>query len=188
MAKTIVTVDEVLAEMTASENEKGNFNYNRFSKKNFNKLLKTVINDVNFKTTVAHVKKGELESVEEIEVSKDFRKFVKKILEKFGVDKSESEKILSEDFQIDNVDGLYEFIATVIYLYIERGNQFAFLDKEDFKGSIGIKKNKKSTKTVSSHSPQTGEFLGDFEITKDDHKTLVVKSTCPKYLKKRQKK
>ena len=70
MSKVTVNVDEVLAEISAKEKEDGKFQYNRFSKKNFNKLLKAVLNDTKFKTTVAHVKKGELESVEEIEVSK----------------------------------------------------------------------------------------------------------------------
>lgn len=184
----IISVDEVLKEMTATRNEKGNFNYNRFNKKNFEKLMKTMLNDPNFKTEVAHVKKGELESVEEIEVSKGFRKFCQHIIEKSGVDKQESERILSEEFTFDNVSGLYEFFATAIYLYIEQGNKFDFIPKKDFKGSIYIKDVDKSSKTTSAYSPQTRDYLGDFEITKDKHKVLVVKSSCPAYLKKRTKK
>lgn len=187
MAKTIISVDEVLAEITATKKENGDWNYNRFNKKNFEKLMKAMINDADFKTQVAKVKKGELDSVEEIEVSKGFRKFVKKVVEKFGVDKTESEKILTSDFTIDNVEGLYEFFATAMYLYIEKGNRFDLIPKKDFKGSVALKKVKKSSKTSAAHSPQTREYLGDFEVTKEEHDVLVVKSSCPSYLKSRKK-
>lgn len=187
MAKNVISVKEVLAEMAATRKENGNFNYNRFNKKNFEKLMKTMLNDPDFKTQVAHAKKGELESVEEIEVTKEFRKFCKRIIEKSGVDKKESERILTDEFMFDNVSGLYEFFATALYLYIEQGNRFDLLPKKDFKGSIAIKENKKSSKTSAAHSPQTREYLGDYEVTKDAHKVLVVKSSCPSYLKSRKK-
>ena len=186
MAK-VISVKEVLEEMSATRKKDGKFNYNRFNKKNFEKLMKAMLNDPNFKTEVAHVKKGELDSVEEIEVSKNFRKFCQRIIEKSGVDKKESERILSDEFVFDNVSGLYEFFATAMYLYIEKGNRFDLLPKKDFKGSICIKEEKKSSKVTAAHSPQTREYLGDFEISKDDHKILAVKSTCPSYLKSRKK-
>ena len=113
MAK-VVSVKEVLEEMSASRKKDGKFNYNRFNKKNFEKLMKAMLNDPNFKTEVAHVKKGELDSVEEIEVSKNFRKFCQRIIEKSGVDKKESERILTDEFMFDNVSGLYEFFATAM--------------------------------------------------------------------------
>lgn len=187
MAKTIISVNEVLQEMSASKKENGTFSYNRFNKKNFEKLMKAMLNDPNFKTEVARAKNGELDSVEELEVSKEFRKFCKRIIEKAGVDKAESERILSEEFQFDNVSGLYEFFATALYLYIEKGNRFDFIPKKDFKGSIILKEVKKSSKTSAAHSPQTREYLGDFEVTKDAHKVLSVKSSCPGYLKSRKK-
>jgi hypothetical protein len=187
MAKTVISVQEVLAEMTATRKENGDFNYNRFNKKNFEKLMKAMLNDPKFTTQVAKVKNGELDSVEEIEVSKGFRKFCKKVIEKSGVDKNESERILSEEFTFDNVEGLYEFFATAMYLYIEKGNRFDLIPKKDFKGSISLKNVKKSTKTSSAYSPQTREYLGDYEITRDEHKELSVKTSCPDYLKTRKK-
>lgn len=186
MAKEIISVEEVLNEMTATRKENGTFNYNRFNKKNFEKLMKAMLNDPNFKTEVVKAKKDDME-IEEIEVSKGFRKFCKKIIEKAGVDKAESERILSEEFTFDNVSGLYEFFATAIYLYIERGNKFDLLPKKDFKGSVCLKEVSKSSKTAPARSPQTGEYLGDFETTKEAHKVLTVKSSCPSYLKKRVK-
>ena len=187
MSKTIVSVEEVLNEMSAKRKEDGDFNYNRFNKKHFEKLMKAMLNDPNFKTKVVHAKNKEIESIEEIEVSKEFRKFCKRIIEKAGVDKAESERILSEEFTFDNVSGLYEFFATALYLYIEKGNRFDLLPKEDFKGSIKIKEVKKSSKVSSARSPQTKEYLGDFEVTKESHKVLSVKSSCPDWLKSRRK-
>ena len=183
----IVPVKEVLAEMTASDKENGKINYNRFNKKNFEKLMKAMLNDKDFSTQVAKVKKGELDTVEEIQVSQGFRKFCKKVLEKFGVDKKESEKILTEEFSFDNVEGLYEFFATAMYLYIKAGNRFDLIPKKDFKGSISMKHVKKSVKTIHARSPQTGDSLGDWEIEDEDHDILITKSSCPKYLKKRKK-
>ena len=183
---SVLTVKEVLEEISATRKENGSFNYNRFNKKNFEKLMKAMLNDPNFKTEVAKVKDNNLE-IEEIEVSKEFRKFCKRVIEKAGVDKAESERILSEEFTFDNVSGLYEFFATAMYLYIEKGNRFDLIPKKDFKGSVSLKEVAKSTKTSAAHSPQTREYLGDFEVTKEAHKVLTIKSSCPKYLKTRKK-
>lgn len=183
----VLSVNEVLAELSAPTKESGKFQYNRFNKKSFNKLLKAMLNDPNFETTVAHVKGGQLDSVEKIRVTENFRKFCKKVIEKFGVDKAEAAKVLGEDFTFDNVEGLYEFFATAIYLYIEKGNRFDLLPKEDFKGSLALKNVGESTKTTSAHSPQSREYLGDFETKKGAHKVLVVKSSCPSFLKQRRK-
>ena len=184
----IVTVDEVLAEMQASKKENGNVIYNRFNKKNFEKLMKAMLNDINFTTQIARVKNGELASVEDIEVSKGFRKFCRRVIEKSGIDKTESERIMTDEFVFDNVEGLYEFFATAMYLYIQAGNRFDLIPKKNFKGSIALKKVGKSTKTAEAFSPQTRESLGFFETTKDAHEELVVKTGCPAYLKKRMKK
>lgn len=187
MSKNIITVEEVLNEMRATRKDNGDYNYNRFNKKNFEKLMKTMLNNPDFTTQVVKVKSGEISSIEDIEVSKNFRKFCKKVIEKSGVDKNESERILTDEFMFDSVDGLYEFFATAMYLYIESGNRFDLLPKKEFKGSVSMKHVKKSSKTVAVHSPQTREHLGDFEVTKEDHDVLVVKSSCPSYLRNKRK-
>ena len=181
-----VTVEDVLAEMKASRGDDGKIKYKRFNKGNFEKLLKTMLNSPEFTTQVAKAKKDDV-TIEDLEVTKGFRKFCKRILEKSGVDKKESERILTDEFMFDNVSGLYEFFATAIYLYIEAGNRFDFIPKKDFKGSILLKDVDKTTKTTSIHSPQTKEYMGDYEITKQKHKVLGVKSSCPAYLKDRRK-
>lgn len=184
--KKVVKVSEVLDEITAKKNDKGETIYNRFSKKMFNKLLKAMLNDAEFKTTVANVKKNNLESVDEIAVSQGFREFIRKVLEKVGIDAAESKVVLSNDFTFDDVDGLYEFFATAIYLFIEKGNRFDLLPKEDFKGSIYLMDVDETITISDAKSPQTHEPLGTFQITKKKHKKLGVKSSCPAYLKDRK--
>lgn len=187
MAKEILTVDEVLAKISADKKEDGSFVYNRFSKKNFETLMLAMLNDPQFETEVARAKDGQLDTVEKIEVTKKFRKFCRKIIEKCGVDSKESERIMTDEFTFTNVDGLYEFFATAMYLYMSKGNRFDLIPKKDFKGSISMKKVGKTVKTGPAHSPRTREYLGDYETTKDEHFVLVAKSSCPAWLKKREK-
>ena len=186
MAK--LTVNDVLKEMTSGTNAKGKKLYNRFNRKNFEKLLTTMLNDPKFTTKVASVKKGELASVEEIAVSEKIRKWCRKLVEKAGIDSSESAVVMGEDFEVPNMDGFYEFIATAIWLYMEQGNQFDFLPREDFKQtSIVVKDVDPSTKVREARNPATGESLGKYEYSTGKHKKLVVKSSgAPKWLQTRK--
>ena len=187
MAKSVVSVQEVLEEIKAKTNAKGNVVLNRFNKKKFEKLIKAMVNDPNFKTQVAVVKKGQLESVEEIEVSKNFRKFIQHVVEKAGIDKAESGKVLDAGFTIDKAEGIYEFMATAMWLYMEQGNRFDLLPKENFKGSLYVKNIDKSKKHSKAYHPKTRELLGEFEVEREAHRTIAIKSGCPSYLRKRKK-
>lgn len=174
-------VAEVLAEITP---EKGTA---RFSKKSFNKLLTAMINDTEFATQVAVVKNKELAEVKEIFVGKDFRKFLKGVLVKAGMDKADAGVVMDPSFQIDNVDGLYEFIATVVYEYMDASNRFEFLPKEDFHGSMCLR-TKPAAKTNSRvRNPQTNEDLGLWERETKAYKILSCSSPAPDYLTTRKK-
>ena len=177
------TVNEVLQTMT---NETGK---NRFNKKNFTTLMTALANDTEFITRVAKVRNSEIDVIEKITVSKGFREFCKKILEKAGVDKHESVIALSDSFEFTNSDfnGFYEFIETAIYEYMNSGNTFEFLPREDFKGSISIKDVPEKTTVAEAFSPKDRTSLGTYETTKKKHKELVAKSTCPAWLKDRKK-
>lgn len=183
----VLTVKEALATMQAKTNDNGKIVINRFNKKNFNTLMTALANDVDFTTQVAKVKKGELDSLENVMVTKEFRKWCKKLIEKMGVDKTESEKVLSADFVIPDMDGLYEFFATALYEYIAAGNQFDFLPKEDFKGSIYIKNVDEKVTVSDAFSPQDRTYLGTYETTKKKHKEIASKSSCPSFLVNRKK-
>lgn len=178
----VESVKEVLESITPEPGKT-----NRFSKKNFNRLLKAVVNDTDFCGKMAVVKNKELTEVQDIMVTKDFRKFLKGVLEKAGIDKNESDMVMESSFTIDNVDGLYEFISTVLYTYMDAGNTFDFIPQEDFDGGMTIRKKEASTKIRELRNPSNGESLGTWEIYNKEYKTLVVSGSCPAYLTSRRK-
>lgn len=178
MAKT---VNEVLSEIRP---EKG---IARFSKKSFNELMKALANDTEYAAQVAVVKNKELADVKEIFVGKDFRKFLKRVLEKAGMDKADASVVLDPSFEIDNVDGLYEFISTAIYNYMDANNRFEFLPKEDFRGSMCLKEKAASTTTGRVHNPQTKEDLGVWERQTKAYRVLSCSSPAPDYLTTRRR-
>jgi hypothetical protein len=160
----------------------------RFSKKNFNELLSALVNDTEFATKVAVTKNKELVEVKDVFIAKEFRKFLKKQLEKAGVDKADAQAVMDPSFEIDNVDGLYELIATSIYEYIDAHNRFEFLPKEDFRGSIALAQKDKTVKESHVRNPKTGEDMGIWETTTKPYKVLTASSPAPDYLKTRKKK
>jgi hypothetical protein len=184
-----MTVEEALTSMKAKEGKNGNPVINRFNKKNFTTLMTAMANDPEFATKVVKVKNNEIESIEDVMVTKGFREFCKRIVEKAGVDKKESEIVLTSDFVFNTSDlnGLYEFFAEAVYKYMATGNQFDFLPKEDFKGSMSLKDVAEVTKTAEAFNPKDRSSLGTYKTTKKAHKELAVKSTCPSFLKNRIK-
>lgn len=187
MAK-VMTVEEALASMQAKTNAKGEKVLNRFNKRNFNSLMVALANDVDFTTKVAKVKKGSDDvELEDIMVTKEFRKWCKKLVEQMGVDSSESSKILTADFEITNMDGIYEFFTTALYMYMDAGNRFDLPQKEDFKGGFYLKEVAEVTKVQDTYNPADHSFLGTIEVTKKKHKEVKAKSSCPSYLTKKRK-
>ena len=182
----ILSVEEALQMMKARSNAKGEIIVNRFNKRNFNTLMLALANDIEFKSEVAKIKNGNVE-LEEIMPTKKFRKWCKKLVEKMGVDKSESEQIMSKEFVIDNIDGLYEFFTEAVYLYMSAGNRFDLPSKYGFQGGIYIKDIKEKTTVTDTKNPQTHESIGKYERTKKAHKELKVKSSCPTYLSSKRK-
>lgn len=184
-----VSVSEVLESISAKKNAKGKIIKNRFSEKSFNKLLAAMFNDPDFTTEVAVVKAGQLDTVEKIKVSEGFRNFCRRLLEQAGMDSADSAVVLNPEFTISEkmTEGLYEFMATAIYIFIEKGNKFDFIPKPDFKGSIYL--NEVDEKIVEKEAihPATRESLGMFKTTKGKHKELRTKSPTPKYLCVRKK-
>lgn len=164
-------------------NKKGG--YNRFNKKNYELLMVALLNDSNFTSKVAKYRKGEL-VVDEILPTKKFRLWCKKLLESTGMDKKDAEIVLSDDFKIDSVEGIYDFFMAAMYEYMKDGNHFDFPSKEDFQGSIYLKKVKASKKKNKQYNPKNRELIGTYIIEKEDYTELCAKSSCPSYLKKRK--
>ena len=186
--KKQMTVEEALKSMRGVKKDGSENTLNqKFSKKKFNRLMLAILNDTEFVHKMAKVKGGELVDEEEIMVTRGFRRFCKKLVEKCGIDKLESEKIMSPDFIFEDVDGLYEFIAVALYKYMEVGQRFDFIPTVDFKGSITIKEIPESVKIADAFSPQDRKYLGTYETKKKKYKAITAKSECPKYLKTRKK-
>lgn len=176
------SVKEVLTRITPTGNTP-----NRFSKKSFNDLMKAMLNDTEFVSEVAVTKNKELSDIQKVMVTKEFRGFLKRVLEKAGVDKAESAMVLDSSFTIDNVDGLYDFMSAAIYEYMNSKNTFEFPAKEDFRGKLTIKEKPATKKVSQARNPQTGESLGTWEYETKPYKTLVASSPAPDYLKTRKK-
>lgn len=175
------TVKEVLERITPTNG------VNRFSKKAFNDLMKAMLNDTEFTAEVAVTKNKELQEVQKLLVTQEFRGFLRKIVEKVGVDKAESAIVMDPEFTIDNVEGLYNFFVTAVYEYMDHKNKFEFLPREDFRGNISLETKAATSKVSDARNPQTGESLGTWEYTTKAHKALKASSPAPEYLKSRKK-
>lgn len=184
MSKVNETLDEIRPK---HKNSKGEDIPNRFSKKNFTNLMKAMANDPSFSIKVPVIKEGKKDHIENIMVTEGFRKWCKKLLEKAGFDKKESAMVLDSSFEIDTMDGLYEFFATALYEYMKAGNRFDLIPREDFKGSLSVVKKPKDKKVRDSRDPKTGKSLGTFEYTNESYHSVVASSPCPSYLKGRKK-
>ena len=177
MAKTtVMSVEDALKEIA----QKGK-NPNRFNKKNFAILATALANDTNFKVSVGK-KVGSEFQLEDVMITEEFRKWCKKLVESAGLDKAESEKVLSSDFKIEDVEALTNFMTAAIYEFMAAGNKFEFPERADFKGSIYLKNVDETTVVKDRKNPKDGSFLGKYEINKKAHKILAVKSKCHPYL------
>ena len=80
-------------------------------------------------------------------------------------------------------------LADGVWLYMEKGNLFQLLPKEDCKAaSFGVKKVKANKTVRATRNPITGEDNGTFEFSEEDHREMFVKNAgCPDYLKQRKK-
>lgn len=185
MAK-IMTVAEAIESITAKKNVKGSVVLNRFSKKNFNNLMVAIANDVNFTDKIAK-KAGDSFELEDIMVTKEFRKWCRKLVEKAGVDSYESEVVMTDNFKIEDMTPLYDFFASALFKYIEAGNKFDLHTHENFEGSIFIKEMAEEKKVYPARNPSTGESLGNYESVTKKHNKLHVKSGAPDWLKSKRK-
>ena len=178
------SVNDVLTSIAAKINENGKKKLNQFNRANFDRLLNAAASDPNFASQVAIIKKGEFQGYKEVACGKEFRKWMRSLVERAGIDRSESGIVESPDFPVGNVSWMYDMFAEVLWLYLE-DNKFSLPKKEDFDATLALKEVDQTTKTAEMRKPG-GESLGTFETTKKAHKVLSVKSSCPKYLVERR--
>lgn len=155
-----------------------------FSRADFDRLTKAYLNDVESTIQVAGIKNGEMVE-KEVQPVKLFRGMLKKILLDFGVDKQESEAML-DNYNIANVDGMYELCSEIIYNYLVADKKFDFLTKKTFMGSLTISDIGETTKEYSEigKKDDDGERK-KFKVTTENHQRLEKQSKAPKWLKKK---
>ena len=178
---------EIIEEISAKRDDKGDIIYNRFNKRSFNKLINAIASDPEFKATVCKIKKGSITERNDITIGEDFRKWVRRVVESAGVDHTESEIVMSKDYRVPSMNWMYDMMCEAIYIYIKAGNRFDLPPKEDFAGSIYLKEIAKVENTRTHKNPQTKEIIGTFKITNEAHDELRARSTCPDYLTTKEK-
>jgi len=179
------TVNDVLTAIAAKLDDKGKRKLNRFNRTSSERLLNAAASDPNFSSEVAIIKKGEFAGYKEIACGQEFRKWMRRLVERAGIDANESSVVEDPNFQVGNIGWMYDFFAEVLWLYLE-GNKFDLPKKEDFAATIALKEVDETVKVSEVKSPSDGKVIGTFETTKKAHKVLSVKSSCPKYLTNRR--
>lgn len=170
------TYNELVNEIREELNNGGK---RSFSREAFNELTTAFLNDVNNTTVVAKTKNGELIE-EEINVPLDFRKMIFKILVDFGVDKQESERILTNDYQFKDLSALYEVASEIIMNYAGTGKKFNFITKPDLQCSLIIDDYEEEVKMTKKPGADDSEAR---EVLYKKHRKAKVTSTCPDWLK-----
>ena len=182
------TTKKYIESIKAPVKDNGDYQYKRFNKKSFNGLLTAIINDPSYSLPTAKVKGGKLADVEALPASLNFRKCMKKMVESMGVDKAESAKILTDEFQIKDSDGLYDVVTAAMIEYMDAGNAFDLPTTPEMKCTLKMRDIKGSTgEPTEAFHPKTRESLGQFKTTKKNHKVVKVSSTCPNFLKTKER-
>ena len=160
----------------------------RFNRSQFIDFLSVLANDGDFEAKYARTK-GDSYKECDVNVSKEFRKTIRKILIKLGLDKTDTSVIMDYDFTFDDLSGLYDLFTTAMYEYMANGkHKFEIPSRKDFSGYLYILDVEANEKEYSAVNPATGEELGKYVSRKQDHKILKSKSQCPKWLNEKLKK
>ena len=149
-------------------------------------MLTAIANDPGFTSQVAEIKNGEFAGYAEVAIGEKFRSWVRKVVEKAGVDTTESAVVLSDGFVIPNCEWMYDFFAEAMYLYMVNGGMFNMPKKEDFEGSLRIA-TVPASETEKEIKRPGGESMGMFRVKDKEYKKLVASSGIPKYLRERIK-
>lgn len=177
------TFQEVFAEIQAGVGTTSKGNAKKiFSRTDFNKLALAYLNEADYKIDVAKVKGDEL-VISEVFPVQEFRKFIKKILLNFGVDKVEAEKMVKE-YKFTSVEGLYELCSELPFQFMKAGKKFDFISREDFQGSMVLNyvpETEGVFRTIKKKDDPTPATT--FTQKTDEHYVIKSKSKAPKWKK-----
>ncbi len=166
------TMAELAESVRAGKNGKA---IKTFSKKEFENVFTSFLNETQYETTV-YATKGEGFETSVITPVAEFRKTFYNTLIDFGVDKQEAAKMLDGTYQFTKAPGSYAFISEVLEQYLKY-KKFAFQSKEDFNAVIRIDDIEETEREYSS-------FGSDKKRKKEKkHRRLKVSSSTPKWKK-----
>jgi hypothetical protein len=173
--------DEIKSKVSVSNKGGSPRPVKSWSRSDFDRLAKALVNDVNYTIDSVTIKNGKPEK-KEIKPVQLYRNAIRQILIDFGVDKEEAKRIMDESYEIRSVDGLYELASEIIYKYIEAGKKFDFIPRQDFVGSLTLRE---IGETVTEHKTisKNGEPAKTIKVKKQKHKQLEKKSKAPRWLK-----
>jgi hypothetical protein len=179
------TYEEVLKEIQGKVSvSKSGKKKKTFSRSDFDDLTKAYLNSYNATIKSCKMAGGEVVETDVMPVQA-FRGFLKRIVSDFGVDKQEAEKVMN-DYEITNVDGLYEIVSTLISNYLSADKKFDFIPQRDFTASIVMDTVAKTTKTHKGIKRQDGTVSPDVTVQTEAHRVVKAKSKAPKWLKKKK--
>lgn len=158
-----------------------------FSRTDFDRLLKAMLNEPEYAAEYCGTKGGEMVKTT-VQPVKMFRESLKRILVNFGVDVHEAEKMVT-DYKFTNVDGWYETMSEIIYQYMQAGKKFDFPTRENCKASIFIKPVEETVGTYSTIRKKDDPTPAEtFQVQTMAHNVVVAKSKAPDWMKKKFKK
>lgn len=182
------TLDEVLKEIeeSVSVSAKTGKVKKTFSRSDFDRVLKHLMNTPEYKAEYCSTKAGELVKTD-VEIVKKMRDSLKKMLINGGLDKQAADAFM-ETYQFTTVDGFYEVFTEAMYLFMNANKKFDFPTREDFKGSISLKVMEENVGTFTSiRKNDDGTPPEKFQIKTKKHKVLEKKSKAPAWLKEKFK-
>lgn len=156
-----------------------------FSKSDFNDLVNSMINDVEYKMETVKIIDGKVTDCSTPVVEEVRQKIILPVLIKAGVDKKDAEELaMKYKYSNNQTTCLYDFISDILYQYMDAGKKFNFPNRRDFVGSIHLKENDKEVverdiRDIKDHKTITGHK----KEKRDSHKTIVKKSSCPAWMR-----
>ena len=169
---------ELLASVKKGKNGKP---IHSFSKGDFAELVASALNDTAYEMETVAIAGGEVKEVKTPVIKNLREKFIKPILEHYGVPKEEVENFVNEyQFKVNQCSTLYDFIADMVFQYMDAGKKFTLPNRKNFTGSFHMDEIpetvvERDVRAIADRS----KIKGHKKEKRTAHKVLVKKSSCP---------
>lgn len=155
-----------IKEKAASSNRK------TFNEQEFNEMATALINEHDYGTTIAQTVKGEYSEKEILPVEELRKSLIGSVAKAAGCDTADQARLIKEH-QFPTLP-IYGYIAEAVENYMDAGKAFAFLPKDDMRGTIYIESQEETVKEVKS--PKTQEVSKRRYLP---YRKIKTRSNCP---------